>query len=197
MRIIRILTFAIIMCLPLMLPKAEAAFLSVSPIGPFDASSASSITYDVYFNVEAGESFTFISWSFDMLYDTSELDNWSASFDLGGTSETSPGSLNNQFFSLSPGTDVTFASTGAHLLSSITFDILNPVQALDGLPDFSVASQIGDLFDGFGTSDFQTLQFEGAAGADVGSPVPVPGAVWLLGSGILGIMGLRRKSRRP
>jgi hypothetical protein len=28
-----------------------------------------------------------------------------------------------------------------------------------------------------------------------GSPVPVPGAVWLLGSGLLGMMGLRRRKK--
>ena len=31
------------------------------------------------------------------------------------------------------------------------------------------------------------------AGLDVGSPVPVPGAVWLLGSGIAAVAGIRRK----
>jgi hypothetical protein len=31
---------------------------------------------------------------------------------------------------------------------------------------------------------------------DFGSPVPVPGAVWLLGSGLVGLVGLRAKKRR-
>ena len=29
-----------------------------------------------------------------------------------------------------------------------------------------------------------------------GSPVPLPGAVWLLGSGLLGLVGLRRKFKK-
>jgi hypothetical protein len=29
-----------------------------------------------------------------------------------------------------------------------------------------------------------------------GSPVPVPGAVWLLGSGLVGLVGLRRRSKK-
>jgi hypothetical protein len=32
------------------------------------------------------------------------------------------------------------------------------------------------------------------AAGDMGSPVPVPGAVWLLGSGIVGLMGYRKKT---
>lgn len=31
---------------------------------------------------------------------------------------------------------------------------------------------------------------------DVGSPVPLPGAIWLLGSGLIGIVGIRRKFKK-
>ncbi|MCK5232472.1 MAG: VPLPA-CTERM sorting domain-containing protein, partial [Desulfobulbaceae bacterium] len=33
----------------------------------------------------------------------------------------------------------------------------------------------------------------GTAGVDV-NPVPVPAAVWMLGSGLVGLMGIRRKA---
>lgn len=31
---------------------------------------------------------------------------------------------------------------------------------------------------------------------DVGAPVPIPGAVWLLGSGLIGLIGIRRRFRK-
>ncbi|WP_319523070.1 PEP-CTERM sorting domain-containing protein [uncultured Desulfosarcina sp.] len=59
-----------------------------------------------------------------------------------------------------------------------------------------------DLFDTFGVNALRYLKVEktsGGAGTGkfidaVGvSAVPVPGAVWLMGSGLLGLIGLRRK----
>lgn len=44
----------------------------------------------------------------------------------------------------------------------------------------------------FGVERNQNKSEFSVAGLDV-SPVPIPGAVWLLGSGILGLAGLRRK----
>ncbi|MBI4776479.1 MAG: hypothetical protein HY788_20270 [Deltaproteobacteria bacterium] len=197
MKLARIPALLVFMGMLIFLPNAQAAFLSVSPVGSFDAvaAGATSITYDVFFNVEGGESFTFGSWDFVMQYDTAELDNWATSYLLAGTiSEVTLGSLNNLFFSLTPATDVTFGSAGAYLLTSLTFDILAPVQFFDGIADFSVLSQIGDLFTGFTTAQGDFYQYDGAAGADVGT-VPIPGAVWLLGSGILGLLGLNRGRR--
>lgn len=39
-------------------------------------------------------------------------------------------------------------------------------------------------------SNFVVLEHSG----DVGAPVPIPAAVWLLGSGLLGLWGIKRKS---
>lgn len=198
MKIFRILILAAWMGGMAFLPTAHAAYFSVTPAGSYDALSTplSSIGYFVFFNLEAGENYSFISWDIGMEYDTSELGDWSANYVFGGTiEETSPGMLENIHLSPTPSTDVTFASEGSYLMAWLIFDILNPIQPFDGQPDFSVVSQVGDLFFGFGTSDFQILQFEGAAGADVGSPVPIPGAVWLLGSGLLGLIGLKRKKK--
>lgn len=48
-----------------------------------------------------------------------------------------------------------------------------------------------DLGDGLGDAiDVDSL---GTAGVDV-NPVPVPAAVWMLGSGLVGLMGIRRKA---
>jgi hypothetical protein len=39
------------------------------------------------------------------------------------------------------------------------------------------------------------LSMDTAAGSDSVSPVPLPGAVWLLGAGLLGLVGIRRRLR--
>ncbi|MBI4775464.1 MAG: hypothetical protein HY788_15045 [Deltaproteobacteria bacterium] len=202
MKVVRILAVLFFLSMSVFLPRADAAFLSVSPTGSFDAvaAGATSITFDVFFNVEGAESFTFISWDIGMVYDTTELGGWTASNVVAGDVTAGPpaGSLNHIFFSFNPATDVTFAAAGAYLLASLTFDIVAPVQFFDGLADFSVLSQIGDQFDGFTDDQFTFYQFAGANGADVGTPdvgapVPIPGAIWLLGSGLVGLIGMGRR----
>jgi hypothetical protein len=42
-------------------------------------------------------------------------------------------------------------------------------------------------------SDYQTMRAFAVHDGNVGSPVPVPAAVWLLGSGLVGLLGIRRK----
>ncbi|MCK9294515.1 MAG: hypothetical protein M0P70_05480 [Desulfobulbaceae bacterium] len=185
-------------CTLAFLPEAQAASLSVSPTGSFDAQGVSSITYDVFLNVAPTDgSLTFISWDFNMQYDTGELGNPVATNVLAGSLllpvPGDPGTLNDSFFSLFPTTDVHFPPGAAYQLASVTFDILNPVQAFDGIADFRVVSEVGDPVAGFTTAQGEILQLDGADGADVGAPVPLPGAVWLLGYGLLSLAGLRKK----
>jgi hypothetical protein len=42
-------------------------------------------------------------------------------------------------------------------------------------------------------SDYQEMRAFAVHDGNVGSPVPVPAAVWLLGSGLVGLLGIRRK----
>ena len=53
---------------------------------------------------------------------------------------------------------------------------------------------------GDGVSDTGTHPFNvsdlGYATVEGGSPVPIPGAVWLLGSGLVGLIAIRRKGRK-
>ncbi|MBI4776484.1 MAG: hypothetical protein HY788_20295 [Deltaproteobacteria bacterium] len=173
--VFRILALTICIGVVIFPAKGQAAYFSISPTGSFNTqpAGATSITYDVFLNVEQGESFTFISWDFDMEYDGAELANWSASnVAAGNITEESPipdGILNHLFLSVTSSTDVTFDTAGPHRLASITFDILDSAQPFDGMPDFSVVSQVGDLFFGFTTAGGTFYQFDGATGADVGA----------------------------
>lgn len=170
---------------------AEAAYLSVTPTGSFDAQMATSISYDIFFNVEAAESFSFIGWDLDMGYDSGELAFTSATNLLGGNIlPTVADTLN--FFHLDPVGTVDLTTEGAHQLATVNFDILAPVQMFDGMADFEILSQLG-AGKGFAT-ETMVLEYDGALGADVGA-VPLPGAVWLLGSGMAALAGFRRHKR--
>ncbi len=46
---------------------------------------------------------------------------------------------------------------------------------------------------GFSGIDEVTFTYGGSGGIALGAPVPVPAAVWLLGSGLLGLVGMRRR----
>ncbi len=76
--------------------------------------------------------------------------------------------------------DITVAANSFSLLSAFDlegyFDIY--LGALDGNNTLSDLMNVG------------RIDYSGSA-----APVPVPGAVWLLGSGIIGLVGMRRKAR--
>lgn len=197
MKRVRIFALAIGICMMAFLSQAQAApSFSVAPAGSFDPLSDTTITYDVLLNVAAGESFTTYGWFITYQYDSLELSNpiWAQPTLADSTDFTSsPGQINEMALDLN---GVVFG-VGPHAIGSFTFTIAQPIQFFDGFADFSVLTQVGS--DGFLLNDFVTLaQFAGALGADVGmaapNPVPVPAAVWLLGSGLVGLLGFRRKT---
>jgi hypothetical protein len=69
------------------------------------------------------------------------------------------------------------------VLGSATFDIT--------IPGVTSASTLSHVVFQFGTDDGHNL----ITGV-VSSPVPIPGAVWLLGSGLIGLAGIRRRFRK-
>jgi hypothetical protein len=94
-------------------------------------------------------------------------------------------------------------SAGVYLLDTFTFNVLNAVA--DGEPDFNFDYAVGKL-SWFITDDLGWVRSDTTENwtdyvvpstIDIGaSPVPVPAAVWLLGSGIAGLACLRRRTRR-
>jgi hypothetical protein len=51
----------------------------------------------------------------------------------------------------------------------------------------------GTYADGIGQQYTAVIQFNKVTGQSILNPVPVPAAAWLLGSGVLGLFGLRRR----
>lgn len=194
MKLLKIVSIMVCLTMTGFFSEARAAFLSVAPTGPFDAQAAPSITYDIFFNVGPGENFSFIGWDLDLRYDAAELGNWTLANVLAGSiaPAAAPNTLNFLFLSLEPATDVNLSTPGSYQLASLGFDIIGPPQLFDSMADFAVLSQIGMGAKGFLTDQYQLVQLGGVAGADVGA-VPIPGSVWLLGGGLAGLLGLRRK----
>lgn len=201
MKILRMTVFTICVGMMAFLSQAQAAYFSVSPTGSFDAKllNATTINYDVYLNVELADLtnsvLSLAGWDITFEYDNVELTNpTQTNVSPGIISSPGAGLLHSSFLSGDPSTDVSF-DLGAHLLGSFAFDIAPPLHLFDGSADFAVLTQEGDLnSDMFLTSNYDILKLPAVLGADVGTaPVPIPGALWLLGSGLVGLVGLRRK----
>jgi hypothetical protein len=170
------------------------------------------MTFEVWFNTQS-DTVLLDSYGLDFVYDVGEM-NWDAavftnnapspliSNMMGDMYENSSGSLWN-FNAATFGAGPTLGPETRIQLGSITFDLYDPDSSVeDGNQDleFDLSSQnlivtlnVNDA----GMTEYKamdgTFQYAYGEALDVGDPVPVPGALWLLGSGIVGIVGLRRK----
>jgi len=156
------------------------------------------VTFDLDLTTET-DSFSYNFWDFDFTYDSAEL--------TFNQAETTYGRGMNGFFTeddlsgnLRLSADLPFFGPDLEAPPGHTYDVasiaftVSSIEVFDGLADFSLLSQIGTSGAGLrGFSDlFGEYQFGGAQGADVGA-VPVPGSLWLLGSGLIGLAGLRKR----
>lgn len=87
----------------------------------------------------------------------------------------------------------TLSANTTTTLGTFTFDVADGA-ALNGDSDFLMLAPnfMGIKEGGVGISVHINPALEHMT--DVGSPVPVPAAVWLLGSGLVGLAGIRRKT---
>lgn len=137
-----------------------------------------------------------VGWELDFFFDSSELTFDKATYensfeDVDPSGPTITGdNLYNPTFNFS---GFTFAQDAKTHLATYTFNITG-LDPLDSQIDFRLESQIG--VNGRGLTDVSGLsfhQYDDASGANVVNPVPIPGAVWLLGPGLIGLAGLRKK----
>lgn len=98
------------------------------------------------------------------------------------------GLLTGKTTPLQNGTLVSFNYTGT---GPLTID--NPMDSAD-TPFSLVKFTAYDGVDLFATGKVVLKSFD-AAGATFGAPVPVPGAIWLLGAGLSGLVATRRKKQ--
>ena len=125
------------------------------------------------------------------------------------TNTTSGGLWEVQFGGLSDGAyeiiiyapSNTAVSTGLMTINGVSAGELpgdNPASLIDGI-SYGIYNTIvsGGLLDISGTTTGSAFSHSGLAGVQISpSPVPLPAAVWLFGSGLLGLVGVawRRKS---
>ncbi len=171
------------------------------------------LVFEVWFNTQ-GDTVQLDGYGLDFGFDATEM-AWSGDYTntapaplfadlLGPASANGTGSISN-FNAASFGAGPTFGPDTRLLLGTLGFDLLNPDTSLqDGAPDvwFDLASQnlIVTLdVNGAGLAEYSAaagnFQFALGPDLDIGNPVPVPAAVWLFGSGLLGLIGLRRRKR--
>ncbi len=186
-----------------------APVIEILPIGTVGAAPGDQLSFDVHLLNDDVTRTGWMQYAFGLYLDPAEVsynnwtysnepDNWSSHMPLRDGNPDTPeldplttydisnvyGSFNAtelsyKVYDLAPGEDVN--------LGTITVDILNPV--VDGKWDIAIKYDVvhqGDSF--FFTGETGIIQPVQTAGPDV-APVPIPGAVWLLCSG-LGMLGL-------
>ena len=161
--------------------------------------------FDVWFVTDS--SVVIDNYQLNFEYDSMEMDYLSYTNNqplpltpdlMGNLTEQTPGYLHNFNAAVFFGDGATVDSN--ILLATLTFDIL-PTAVIDGSDDLWFVSTPGFgitlnsvwyNYETFQDPDFAGEHITYGSGLDVGTPVPIPAAIWLLGSGLLGLMGLRR-----
>ena len=155
------------------------------------------ITFSVDFTGDDGGNEFGAAYRFDLGFDTAELafvsyEGWADApagwVTFGGPYTDRPGEVydfNGYTFDALP-------TIESATLATVTFEVLDGLER-DGVADVWFIQRYGltDIcYDGLCHS---VESITGHQGADV-SAVPIPGAIWLLGSGLLGLIGLRRRA---
>ena len=194
---------------------AGAATISVGPTGNYGMFPGDTVNFDVYFTADA-DGDVLSGATLSLGYDAVELNflsydtplGWEEIFGLVQDVTLGSGSYLANYNQNYPwgGNPIDVGADQSISLGTFTFEATGDLIA-DGLHDLWIvdAVTVPDATAPQGERTyFSTISFNNsfgepaldmltAQGADV-APVPVPAAVWLLGSGLFGLIGIRRKN---
>ncbi|MDY6952767.1 MAG: hypothetical protein SWE60_14745 [Thermodesulfobacteriota bacterium] len=173
---------------------AWAAYLDLqADVDPITLNARDIFSIDIYLVGETGDNVVDLSYRFDIGFDSTELALHSV-LPLSATEALPTGFIDITPLSFNATANTVewfdgFSFGSASLSSpiyygSIEFDVLNPVT--DGNDDYWVT-----YVTGAGITIDGNISQPISVGADV-TAVPTPAAFWLLGSGLLGLIGVRR-----
>lgn len=181
---------------------AMAATISINPGGDLIGLPGDELTFTIDFEADPAVAFG-DAYAFNIGFDASELSlvGWTNDLPGGDWGEFGPqiesgdGKIDNFNRYLNFGVDRPMIQDVQ--LATVTFNLL-PGAGIDGSPDVWFVdvpglTTIGYIDPGDTLPTYhQVAGITGHEGGDV-SAVPIPGAVWLLGSGLIGFVGIGRK----
>lgn len=177
--------------------SAQADSWKLSPGGEIDVNGMSQITFDLsYFN--DGDGFSADCWGANLWFDNQELNPVSVTSSLGFDTGALLEGENLYTISGFGMMEAISIANGENIMASIVFEIRNPDE-MDRVVESDLkmvttpSGVTGITESNMGPNHNGTL----ALGADVAtSPVPLPGALFLLTPGLAGIVWGRRKFNR-
>ena len=197
--------FAALLLLLGALGSAEAftSYIEIRPVGQHEVDAGDPFNVDIYLVGDGTE--TLFTYGFDIGFDATELtyvdavELWPAPPYVPPTTGYMDLTLLEYFDETKTvgafdGMTLPFGAPGKLIddihLGTIEFIVNDPVKLFDGDDDVWVHYRAG-----MGVTIDNVIVFPESTGPSVGA-VPIPGALWLLGSGLLGMIGIRRHRRK-
>ena len=186
---------------------ADADNWSLVPIGSVISTGlapGTQVDVNLYFNYTGGMFADFQAMDLDFNIDLAEV---TPKFDIAGDPEITwhVGGSFNTIGTQVVGNTVSYVggnlasyntwAMGSNLVATIPLLTVGTAQLWDGVGDFDLLSQIGTGNNGILDNYGNIIEYAGATGPDYGS-VPIPSAIWLLGSAFIGLVGFRKKFRK-